>query len=211
MKGFFNTENQKTTSHSQWSNRGVFLLAAIGSAVGLGNIWKFPYIVGENGGGAFVLVYLLCIVLVGVPVLIAEIALGKSAQSNPVSAFSNLAATCKANRFLPFFDYVGIISGFLILSFYSVVAGWSLEYLSVFIQNDLLGSDAKAVEQYFTQLLASPNTLLLWHSVFMLLTVAIVARGVRKGIEKIITWSMSNFVCYFGYFGTICHSIRRLF
>ncbi|WP_201339743.1 hypothetical protein [Isorropodon fossajaponicum symbiont] len=82
------------------------------------------------------------------------------------------------------------ISGFLILSFYSVVAGWSLEYLSVFIQNDLLGSDAKAVEQYFTQLLTSPNTLLLWHSVFMLLTVAIVARGVRKGIEKIITWSM---------------------
>ncbi len=190
MKKSFNTEEQKTTGHSQWSNRGVFLLVAIGSAVGLGNIWKFPYIVGENGGGAFVLVYLLCIVLVGVPVLIAEIALGKSAQSNPVSAFSNLAVACKANRFWALFGYVGIISGFLILSFYSVVAGWSLEYLRVFIQNDLLGSDARAVEQYFTQLLASPNTLLLWHSVFMLLTVAIAARGVRKGIEKIITWSM---------------------
>jgi NSS family neurotransmitter:Na+ symporter len=190
MKKLFNNEKQKTISHSQWSSRGVFLLAAIGSAVGLGNIWKFPYIVGENGGGAFVLVYLLCIVLVGVPVLIAEIALGKSVQSNPVSTFSTLAMACKASRFWVLFGYVGIVSGFLILSFYSVVAGWSLEYLQVFIQNDLLGSDARAVEQYFTQLLASPNKLLLWHSVFMLLTVAIVARGIRKGIEKIIIWSM---------------------
>ncbi|WP_201342439.1 hypothetical protein [Abyssogena phaseoliformis symbiont] len=111
------------TGHSQWSNQGVFLLAAIGSAVGLGNIWKFPYIVGENGGGAFVLVYLLCIVLVGMPVLIAEIALGKSAQSNPVSAFSNLAVgACKADCFWALFGYVGIVSEFLTLSFYSVVA-----------------------------------------------------------------------------------------
>ncbi len=173
-----------------WSSRYVFLLAAIGSAVGLGNIWKFPYIVGENGGGAFVLVYLLCIALVGVPVLIAEILLGKSAQANPVSAFANLARQFSANRLWVLFGYTGITAGFLILSFYSVVAGWSLEYLSVFLQNDLFGNDAKAIEQYFGDLLANSSQLLLWHSVFISLTVLIVAKGVNHGIEKIISWTM---------------------
>lgn len=178
------------SNHSHWSSRYVFLLAAVGSAVGLGNIWKFPYIVGENGGGAFVLVYLLCIALVGIPVLIAEIFIGKTAQSNPVSAFATLAKSFKASRFWVVFGYLGIITGFLILSFYSVVAGWSLEYLSVFVQNGLLGSDANAVKDYFGSLLANPLKLLLWHSVFMLLTILIVAKGVNKGIEKVISWTM---------------------
>ncbi len=173
-----------------WSSRRVFLLAAVGSAVGLGNIWKFPYIVGENGGGAFILVYLLCIALVGVPVLIAEILIGKTAQSNPVSAFENLANKFKASRFWVIFGFIGIITGFLILSFYSVVAGWSLEYLSVFLQNNLLGFGAKQVAGYFSDLLANPSQLFLWHSTFMLLTVLIVARGVNQGIEKVISWAM---------------------
>lgn len=177
-------------NNPHWSSRYVFLLAAVGSAVGLGNIWKFPYIVGENGGGAFVLMYLLCIALVGVPVLIAEILIGKTAQSNPVSAFQTLAQQFKASRFWAIFGYVGIVAGFLILSFYSVVAGWSLEYLSVFLQNDLSGSSANAVKQYFDNLLASPLQLLLWHTVFMLLTVFIVAKGVNRGIEKVILWAM---------------------
>ena len=177
-------------NNPHWSSRTVFLLAAIGSAVGLGNIWKFPYIVGENGGGAFVLVYLLCIALVGIPVLIAELLIGKTAQANPISAFENLSRQFRASRFWVLFGYMGVITGFLILSFYSVVAGWSLEYLSVFLQNDLLNSDAKAVEQYFGNLLANPLQLLLWHSVFMLLTIAIVSRGVKKGIEKLISLVM---------------------
>lgn len=182
--------DENMTSNPHWSSRYLFLLAAVGSAVGLGNIWKFPYIVGENGGGAFILVYLLCIVLVGIPILIAEILIGKTAQANPVSAFSNLSIQFKASRFWVIFGYVSIVSCFLILSFYSVVAGWSLEYLSIFLQNDLLGSDAKQVASYFDNLLGNPLKLLLWHSVFMLLTILVVAKGVNKGIEKLIIWAM---------------------
>lgn len=178
------------SNYPHWTNRYLFLLAATGSAVGLGNIWKFPYITGENGGGAFVLVYLLCIALVGIPVLIAEILIGKTAQANPVSAFSNLSRKFNASRLWVIFGYVGIFAGFLILSFYSVVAGWSLEYLSVFLQNDLFGNDAKQVANYFEHLLANPLQLLLWHSVFMLLTMMVVAKGVNKGIEKLIVWAM---------------------
>lgn len=178
--------NKKIT----WSNRFVFMLAAIGSAVGLGNIWKFPYIVGENGGGAFVLVYLLCIVLIGIPILIAEIFIGKSAQANPVSAFANLSKQINASRLWVIFGYLGILTGFLILSFYSVVAGWALEYLSVFLQNDLAGLDAKAVSQHFTDLISSPSLLLLWHSIFMLLTIMIVAKGVKLGIEKMVLFAI---------------------
>jgi NSS family neurotransmitter:Na+ symporter len=181
---------EKTNKNPRWSSRYMFLLATVGSAVGLGNIWKFPYIVGENGGGAFVLVYLLCIVLVGIPVLIAEILIGKTAQTTPVSAFSNLSGQLKASRFWVIFAYIGILSGVLILSFYSVVAGWSIEYLSVFLQNDLAGSDATAIGNYFTNLLANPWQLLLWHSVFMLLSIAVVSKGVNAGIEKLISWSM---------------------
>ena len=128
-----------------WSSRYLFLLAAVGSAVGLGNIWKFPYVVGENGGGAFVLLYLFCIALVGIPVLIAEILIGQSAQANPVSAFAKLSRQFQASRLWVVFGYVGIVAGFLILSFYSVVAGWSLDYLSVFLQHQLSGYEAKQV------------------------------------------------------------------
>ncbi len=177
-------------NNQHWSSRYVFLLAAVGSAIGLGNIWKFPYIVGENGGGAFVLIYLLCIALVGIPVLIAELLIGKTAQANPVLAFINLSKQFKTTRLWVLFGYIGVISGFLILSFYSVVAGWSLEYLKVFIQNSLVNSNAKEVEAYFINLLTNPTTLLLWHSVFMALTIVIVSRGVRGGIEKVINSTM---------------------
>ncbi|MBE8189621.1 MAG: sodium-dependent transporter [Candidatus Thioglobus sp.] len=177
-------------SQPQWSNRSVFLLAAVGSAVGLGNIWKFPYIVGENGGGAFILVYLFCIALVGIPVLIAEILIGKTAQANPVSAFENLAGKFKASRFWVIFGFIGIITGFLILSFYSVVAGWALEYLAVFLQNDLAGAAPEQVKNHFADLLKSPSQLLFWHSIFMLLTILIVAKGVNQGIEKVISLAM---------------------
>ncbi len=177
-------------NRQHWSSRYVFLLAAIGSAVGLGNIWKFPYIVGEHGGGAFILVYLLCITLVGIPVLIAEVFIGKTAQANPVAAFTNLAIQVKASRFWVIFGYLGVLTGFLILSFYSVVAGWSLEYLSVFLQNSLLGFDAKAIEDHFLSVLASAPTLLLWHSIFMVLTVIIVGRGIKSGIEKMVGIAM---------------------
>ena len=123
------TENQdNSNTRGQWSGRLGFVLAAAGSAVGLGNIWSFPYITGENGGGAFVLVYLICIVLVGLPIMIAEIIIGRWAQKSPVGAIETVSGKGSKWRIVGF---MGVIAGFLILSFYSVVAGWTLNYFTM--------------------------------------------------------------------------------
>ena len=112
--------------HAQWSSRWIFVLAATGSAVGLGNIWKFPYITGENGGGAFVLVYLLCIALIGIPVMMAEILLGRRGRKSPINTMAYLADAEKNSRLWVGLGWMGVIAGFLILSYYSVIAGWAM-------------------------------------------------------------------------------------
>jgi len=114
--------------HGQWSSRWAFILAATGSAVGLGNIWKFPYITGENGGGAFVLVYLFCIALIGLPIMIAEIMLGRRARMSPVNAMQALAKQEGRSPAWKILGWMGVLAGFLILSYYSVIAGWALAY-----------------------------------------------------------------------------------
>ena len=117
--------SQSTTSRAVWNSRTGFILAAAGSAVGLGNIWKFPYITGENGGGLFVLIYLVCIALVGLPILIAEIMIGRAAQAQPVEAFKRLQGGPTGWSAV---GWLGVVAGFLILSFYIVVAGWAMDY-----------------------------------------------------------------------------------
>ena len=119
----------QTITHPQWSTRFAFILAAAGSAVGLGNIWKFPYITGEYGGGAFVLVYLACIALIGVPVMMAEIVLGRKGRQSPINTMRGLAEAQQASPWWQCIGWFGVIAGFLILSFYSVVAGWALAYI----------------------------------------------------------------------------------
>ena len=116
--------------HGQWSSKWVFILAAAGSAVGLGNIWRFPYVTGENGGGAFVLVYLACVFLIGIPVMIAELTIGRRGRRSPINAMRLLASEDGLSSGGTVVGYMAIFSGFLILSFYSVVAGWSLAYIS---------------------------------------------------------------------------------
>lgn len=108
-----------------WGSKLGFILAATGSAIGLGNIWKFPYIAGENGGAAFIFIYLICIAIIGLPVLNAEILLGRTTQRNPVGAFRALSS----NRAWVLVGGIGVAAGFMILSFYSVIAGWSLGYI----------------------------------------------------------------------------------
>ena len=122
--------------HGQWSSKWVFILAAAGSAVGLGNIWRFPYITGENGGGAFVLVYLACVFLIGIPVMIAEVMIGRRGRRSPVNAMRLLALEDGLSSGWTVIGYMGVFSGFLILSFYSVVAGWSLAYISYSVSGD---------------------------------------------------------------------------
>ena len=111
-------------SHAQWSSKLTFILAATGSAVGLGNIWKFPYMVGESGGAAFVLVYLICIALVGLPILVAEWLMGRRGQKNPINTMADLAEQEGRSKAWVLMGISGVLGAFLILSFYSVIGDW---------------------------------------------------------------------------------------
>jgi len=177
---------EQSSIHGLWRNRWLFILAATGSAVGLGNIWKFPYITGENGGGAFVLVYLVCIALIGIPVMVAEVMLGRMGRQSPINTMSAIAKDQKFHRDWAGIGWMGAISGFLILSFYTVVAGWALSYIIKMATGDFAGATAESSGQIFGELLNSPGELTLWHTVFMVLTIGVVARGVNAGLEKAI-------------------------
>lgn len=175
---------------SLWSSRMAFILAAVGSAVGLGNIWKFPYITGENGGGAFVLVYLACIAIVGIPVLIAEVMVGRRGGQSPVATMRELTTTEGTRKGWRLIGWNGILASFLVLSFYSVIGGWALVYIFKTASGLFTGADADAVGGTFGGMLASPTDLLLWHSIFMAMVVIIVGRGIRSGMEKAINTLM---------------------
>jgi len=165
----------------------AFILAATGSAVGLGNIWKFPYITGENGGGAFVLVYLFFIAAVGVPIMIAEVMLGRRGRQSPINTMRTLAAEAGRPQVWSLLGWFGVIAGFLILSYYSVIAGWALSYVFRTASGLFTGATADGVNSIFVSLVSDPEKLLAWHTLFMLATMMVVARGVRNGLEKLIT------------------------
>jgi len=157
-------------------------MATAGAAVGLGNIWKFPYITGENGGGAFVLVYLCCIALFGIPIMIAEIMLGKTGRENPVHAMLKHSRAVDSGKFWSFIGIMGVAAGVMILMYYSVVAGWAMEYVFQSATSAYIDKPAAEVAAGFGQLYENKEQQLIWHSVFVLLTGLIVAAGVTKGI-----------------------------
>ncbi len=168
------------SKRGEWGGRIGFILAASGSAIGLGNIWKFPYITGEHGGGAFVLVYLLCILLVGLPIMVAEIYIGKKTQKSPVGAFKEFQKE-KNNRPFYLIGWIGVIAAILVLSFYSVVAGWAWHYLYLSFQG-FSGTQAE-VTSIFGELYGNAWLSIFWHTVMMAVTVWIISKGVSKGIE----------------------------
>lgn len=170
-----------------WSSRMAFILAATGSAVGLGNIWKFPYVTGENGGGAFVLVYLLCIAIVGIPIMMAEVFIGRSGRHNPITSFRLVAERNLASPAWRISAIVGVLAAFIILSFYSVIGGWAASYVGHAAMGDFTGQSADAIGELFGSLLASPVMLLIWHTIFMALVIFVVARGLKSGLEKAVT------------------------
>lgn len=170
--------------HAQWSSRMGFVLAATGSAVGLGNIWKFPYMVGQSGGAAFVLVYLACICLIGVPILVSEWMIGRRGQKNPVNTMAQLARDHGHHRSWALVGAIGVLGAFLILSFYSVIGGWALAYMRDAAFGSFAGLDKTAIGAAFDTFLGQPGELLVWHSAFMLLTVGVVAMGVSAGLER---------------------------
>ena len=164
-----------------WGSKTGFLLAAAGSAIGLGNIWRFTYIMGENGGAAFILVYVACIVLIGAPVFLAELVIGRHTQLNPVGAFDAL----KPGTAWKYVGGLGVLAGAMLLSFYSVVAGWVMAY-ALQAPRGIISALASPEESgaYFGALSTSPYQSMLFHALFMLLTMVIVARGVKGGIER---------------------------
>ena len=164
-----------------WGSKMGFILAAAGSAVGLGNIWKFPYIAGENGGGVFVLFYLACIALVGLPIMVSEVLMGRAAQSSPVVAFRDLAG--KGSPWV-LTGWLGVASGFTILSFYSVVAGWTMHYVVLSLSGTFSGMEPEAISGVFVGLFKSQGLNLGYHALFMTMTIGIVFFGVQKGIER---------------------------
>ena len=176
----------RTSIHGYWSSRFAFVLAAAGSAVGLGNIWKFPYVAGENGGGAFVLLYLLCIVIFGIPVMMSEVLLGRRGRSSPINTMTTIAREEKRSRMWRLLGLMGVLAGFLILSYYSVIAGWALAYVLETASGTFSGLTSEQAGDVFNNLISNPQRLLFWHSVFIILTMLVVARGVSNGLEKAV-------------------------
>lgn len=178
------------STRSLWSSRFAFIMVTAGAAVGLGNIWKFPYMAGNNGGGIFVLLYLFFIVTVGVPAMIAELIMGRRGRQNAVNSIDKLALEAKCSRKWQGLGWLGSVTLILVLSFYSVVAGWSIAYLFYAIDGLFNGASPNKILTIWEALLASPNQLLLWHSIFIFLTMGVVALGINKGIEKASEWMM---------------------
>ncbi|NIQ02073.1 MAG: sodium-dependent transporter [Nitrospinaceae bacterium] len=179
---------------TQWSSRLAFILAATGSAVGLGNIWKFPYMTGQNGGSAFVLVYLVCIALIGVPIMMAEVFLGRHARQNPIQAMIALAERENRSSCWQLVGWSGTLSGFIIFSFYSVISGWVIHYVYLAVNNYFSGLTPENAQSLFTEMISNPAEMILTHSLFIFITMVVVARGVQKGLEKAVSILMPGLI-----------------
>jgi len=182
-----NRNAERSSLHGFWSSKLAFILAVTGSAVGLGNIWKFPYIAGENGGGAFVLIYLICVFAVGLPIMMSETMLGRRGRRNPVASMRLLGEEEGNSPTWGLIGLSGVLAGFLILSFYSVIAGWVFAYIFESSAGSFMGSDADTVRGIISALSGDWVRSGVWHTVFMVVTVLVVAQGVERGLEKAVT------------------------
>ena len=190
--------NTDTHVSNRWSSRYAYVLAATGAAVGLGNIWKFPYIMGENGGGAFVFVYLLCIFLIGIPVMMAEVVIGKRGRSTPANAIAHVATESGHSSHWSIIGTIGVLAGFLILSFYAVIAGWAAAYVFFAGSGEFSAAatdpttNADVIGALFTNLITSVPQLLIWSSLTLIAAVYVISKGVKNGLETAITYLMPS-------------------
>lgn len=193
-------------SHSHWSSRAAFVLAAIGSAVGLGNLWRFPAEAGANGGGAFVLLYVMCVALIGLPLLLSETVIGRHGQRNAVASTVALAHQSSASGAWAALAWFGMLASFMVLTFYSVVAGWvlyfigasGLDWLGTLFEGRPLApafadGSVDDIQAMMPTLFGDPVRLIAMHAIFAALTIFVVARGVNQGIEKAAIWLMPAF------------------
>ncbi len=178
------------STHEQFATKWGFVFAAIGSAVGLGNIWRFPFIAGENGGGAFILLYFIFIVSFGVPAVIAMIVIGRRGGQSPVASTQDLALAEGRSPHWKYLGWLTLAVAFLALTFFSVVAGWVLAYLLKSAAGVFAGITAVESKQIFADAKSNVAGMMFWHGVFMACTIFIVGRGVRSGIEKSLKFMM---------------------
>lgn len=172
-------------SAQTWSSGYTFVLAAVGAAVGLGNIWKFPYVVGVSGGGAFVLVYLVCVIFVAIPILIGELLIGRRGHHSPPLAMGAVAVDSGRSKSWSIVGWMGLLVGYFIATYYSVIAGWTLAYIFKAL-NGFGGASPGDVSQQFEALQADPTQMTIWHTVFMIIALLIVGRGLHGGIERAV-------------------------
>lgn len=173
-----------------WKSTLSFILATSGAAVGLGNIWRFPYMAGENGGGAFFIVFIGCLILIGIPVLKAEVVLGRLARLNPVDGLAYLAKAQHKSPYWNIFGWLGILILCMLLGFYSVIAGWSIAYIYYALSGLFFKATQDSILAQWNLMLVNPSTLILYHATFLTLTMGVVGQGLEKGIERATTWMM---------------------
>ena len=177
---------KRKSLHGHWSSRMAFILAVTGSAVGLGNIWKFPYVVGQNGGGAFVLVYLACVAIIGMPVMMSEILMGRRGRRNPIATMDLLGKEEGGSGNWKVVGAMGVLAGVFILSFYSVIGGWTLAYVFKSASGAFMGASATDIAEISSNFTGSWTSLGLYHTIFMGLSIFVVARGVERGLEQAV-------------------------
>jgi NSS family neurotransmitter:Na+ symporter len=183
---------ERETIHETWSSTRVFILAAVGSAVGLGNIWRFPYLAGENGGAAFVLVYILAVAAVAMPMLAGELLVGRRGRQSPINTMRTLARDEGASPAWRFHGWLMVTIAVVGPSFFSVISGWCLAYIPLAATGTFTGVDAEASTAILQALMNSPMRMVAWHGVFMALTVLIVAGGVNRGLARAVRLLMPS-------------------
>lgn len=181
---------QSPSTRSVWSSRLAFILVSAGAAIGLGNIWRFPYVAGENGGGVFVIAYILFLFCMGVPAMIAELMIGRRGQKNPIDTLEKLALEAKESTKWRMLGWLGAVTLIMVLSFYSVISGLIVGYLNYAVQNTFSQASAETINALWQNLTNQPALIIIWHSLFMLCTMLVVALGVNRGIEKTSRWIM---------------------
>lgn len=176
--------NTSSTVRNDWSGRAGFLLATVGGAIGLGNLWRFPYIAGDNGGGGFVLIYLAFVFLLGVPLMAAEMLLGRRGHSSPLNSIATLVRAENANPAWKIVGWLSMAVPFFALSYYAVVAAWAIDYLMLAIGGGFEGLDGATSQSTFNERIGRPGYQMMLHGIFVAMTVWVVANGINKGIER---------------------------
>ncbi len=190
-----NTAKTIKSNNRGWGSYSAFLFAAIGSSIGLGNLWKFPYELGVHGG-TFLVVYIACVLLVGLPLILSELMIGRIGKGNSVRSIGNIVSEYRYSGLWQVIAWLGIVTSFIIFSYYSVVASWILFYVMQSLAGAFADAPAEITRHSFGALLRNTDQMLLWHSVFVLLVVSVLAQPVRKGLERAVRLLMPLFVIF---------------